>query len=147
MKTNNSVQKTGNRNNQSSVMKTLVVLTGVAMFSFISNTEASNSQNHMAAALYSPNYAVAAEVANPAETGSAGSLEAFLQAEVEESMKMEGWIVDGEMFTAPAIAVETESTGSLEEFLQAEVEESMKMEGWTVDGEVFTAPAIAVETE
>lgn len=132
MKTIHSVQKTENRNSKTSVMKTLVVLTGVALFSFTTNASAisikgttTESDKHL--------YTYTSLAYRTPTSKALYLTEAAMEISTEESLEVESWMINESIFTSPLPVEETE--------------ESLEVESWMLNGEQFIDTLNTQESE
>jgi hypothetical protein len=147
MKTTISVQKTENRNFKTSIMKTLVVLTSVALFSFMASaSENRNNQLTSEGAEYSLAFTSKANLASASE--AVNSTHALMEISTEESLEVESWMTNESYFVSPVPVAETEEPLNVEQWMltepnfgqitvEEESEKTLKVEEWMLNDSIW----------
>lgn len=143
MKTTIGVQKTENRNSKTSIMKTFVLVTGMALFSFM--TSASVKSNHQMEnegdKLF---YAHASLAVNSPVMEPLHLTEAAMEISAEESLEVESWMINENIFASPLPVAETEESLEVEPWMLTaenfvdtlhtqESEKALEVESWMLD--------------
>ncbi|MGE5447025.1 MAG: hypothetical protein ACM3PR_01595 [Bacteroidales bacterium] len=122
MKTIDNIQETGNRNITNFNMKTLVVFTSVAIFSFIIPANAGNSG--VPGNIYPSNTATATDAANLSVS--------LMETDSEETLEVESWMFNENLFDPLSVS---------------ESEEPMAVEEWMINAENFMQSAFTEESD
>lgn len=157
MKTTMGVQKTENRNFKTSNMKTLVVLTAVAVFGFMANAHATVDKGMSAEG--NKHFLAMATVTNLAPTSVAmHPAEALLEVNAEEILEVENWMINESYFISPIPVTEAEALLEVESWMTsesyfaspvgvAESEEPLNVEQWMLGDQNFSAITTKEESE